>query len=149
MSSLAGFLSLPWMQRAIRFGISGLLVTLVHIAVASAWMRWAIAQPAIANGVAFCVANAFSYVIHTLWSFSTKMAPQVLAKFLTVSGLGLALSVGLAQSVDWLGLPYGYGIAVVVLVIPTFNFLFHHFWTYAKPPLPATGGISPKHYKDL
>jgi len=142
---MSGFLSLPWMQRALRFCISGLLVTLVHIVVASAWMRWATAQPGVANGVAFCIANAFSYVIHTMWSFSATMAPKVLAKFLVVSGLGLALSVGLAQGVDWLGLSYGYGIAAVVLVIPTFNFLLHHFWTYAKPELPATGVISPEH----
>lgn len=142
------FISLPWIRRALRFCISGLLVTLVHICVATLLIRGAETSPGFANGVAFCVANAFSYVIHTLWSFSSAMAPGVLVKFLIVSGMGLALSFSLAEAAAWAGLSYGYGIAAVVLIMPPFNFLFHHFWTYAKTDTPETRFVSNEDLKD-
>jgi hypothetical protein len=62
--------------------------------------------------------------------------------------MGLVLSAGLAQCVDWWGFSYGYGIAAVVLVMPPFNFLLHHFWTYAKPEASDSGAISLNEKKD-
>lgn len=141
-------ISLPWIKRALRFCISGLLVTLVHICIATFLIRCVNTSPGFSNGVAFCVANAFSYLIHTLWSFSSTMGSKVLFKFLVVSGMGLALSSSIGEAIDWMGFSYSYGILAVVLVMPPFNFLVHHFWTYAPKHTPETRIVSREYLKD-
>jgi putative flippase GtrA len=119
------------LRRVVRFSISGVLVTLVHIASAMVWLRWISNSSGLANGFAFTVATVFSYCIHTLWSFSAVMERRVLAKFTVVAMLGLGLSVGVGHLVQWLGFSYEYSIAAVVLIMPPYNFVAHHFWTYA------------------
>ena len=123
-------------RRAMRFAVTGVFVTLVHIAVATAWMQLARPTPALANAVAFLVATGFSYVINTLWSFSSGMGHQVLFKFFVVSLVGLSLSAGVSHGVDLLGFSYPYGIAAVVCVMPPVNFLLHNFWTYRQSRIP-------------
>lgn len=118
------------LQRVVRFGITGCTATVIHIVVAYAWMQLERPSSSIANAVAYAVATVFTYLTHTLWSFSARLEAPTLLKFLIVTAAGLALSAGAAAYVEWLGYPYGYGIALVVVVIPPFNFLVHHFWTY-------------------
>lgn len=120
------------MGRIVRFSVSGVLVTLVHIAVAAAWLHWINGSSALANGCAFSVATAFSYCIHTLWSFSARMEQRVFVRFLVVAMFGLFLSAAVAHIIEWTGLPAFYSVAAVVLVMPVYNFLAHHFWTYAE-----------------
>jgi putative flippase GtrA len=130
-------------RRVVRFSISGVLVTLVHIVSAMAWIHWVSASSGLANGFAFAVATAFSYCIHTLWSFSAALDRHVFAKFTVVAVVGLGLSAGVGHLVQWLGFAYQYSIAAVVLIMPPYNFLAHHFWTYAKPPHQSSSPIHP------
>jgi putative flippase GtrA len=118
------------LQRVLRFGVTGCLATALHILIAFAWMQLERPSASAANAVAYGTATVFTYFTHTLWSFSAQIKTQSLLKFLTVTLAGLAISAGLAGYVDWLGYPYGYGIALVVCVIPPLNFVAHHFWTY-------------------
>lgn len=120
-------------QRATRFAVTGVFVTLVHVAVATAWIRLVSPFPALANAIAFLVATGVSYVINTLWSFSSDMAQHVLFRFFVVALVGLSLSAGVSHVVDMLGFSYPYGIAAVVCVMPPVNFLLHNFWTYRQP----------------
>lgn len=117
-------------QRVLRFGVTGCLATAIHVCIAYAWMQLESASSAIANALAYAVATFFTYFTHTLWSFSSRLQTQSLLKFLTVTLAGLAISAGLASYVARCGYPYGYGIVLVVGVIPPLNFLAHHFWTY-------------------
>jgi putative flippase GtrA len=121
-------------QRIVRFGITGCVATAIHICVAYAWMQLESPSSSIANAAAYAVATVFTYLTHTLWSFSSQLEAQSLLKFSVVTLAGLAVSAGVAAYVDWLDYPYGYGIALVVVVIPPFNFLVHHFWTYRVRP---------------
>lgn len=130
-------------RRIARFSVSGVVVTLVHIVSATAWLHWINTSSGLANGFAFAVATAFSYCIHTMWSFSAEMEQRVFAKFIVVALVGLGLSAGVGHLVQWLGFPHQYSIAAVVLVMPPYNFLAHHFWTYAKPVIPHSS--SPHH----
>lgn len=134
--SAGAWLTPALLRRIVRFSFSGVLITLVHIASATAWVHWINASSGLANGFAFAVATAFSYCIHTLWSFSAQMEQRVFAKFIVVAVGGLGLSAGVGHLVQWLGFSYQYSIAAVVMVMPPYNFLAHHFWTYAKPASP-------------
>ncbi|WP_294769610.1 GtrA family protein [uncultured Rhodoferax sp.] len=127
-------------QRALRFGITGVLNTAVHVVTASAWIHTVHPNPALANGVAFSVATLFSYGVNTWWTFATTFKRQTLIRFFAVALIGLPLSAGIAGAVDWLGYGYAYGIAAVVCTMPPVNFLLHHFWTYrheGNSPQPA------------
>jgi putative flippase GtrA len=56
-----------------RFIVSGLLVTGLHVLVATVFINLISRVPSLANSVAFIVATTFSYLINTLWSFSKSL----------------------------------------------------------------------------
>ncbi|NJD07397.1 MAG: GtrA family protein, partial [Methylococcaceae bacterium] len=97
------------LRRIARFGISGLLVTGLHVAVAVAFIRLILPDPPLANGVAFTVATLFSYLINTLWSFSSRLHGRTLARFAVVSLIGCGLSVGLSWLAEFRALSYWIG----------------------------------------
>lgn len=117
-------------QRILRFSISGLLVTLLHILIASNLIQFASVAPPLANGVAYIVATTFSYIVNTKWSFSNPLHGRNLIRFYTVSVVGLLLTIAISGTAQYFGLYYWYGIALVVCVIPPVTFLLHHCWTY-------------------
>lgn len=117
-------------KRALRFGVTGVLNTAVHVVTASLWIHMVHPNPSMANGVAFTVATLISFTVNTLWSFAGAFNKATFIKFWSVALLGLPLSAGIAGVVDLLGFGYGYGIAAVVCVMPPVNFVLHNFWTY-------------------
>ena len=119
-----------FLQKALRFGMSGVLVTAIHVVVAVALIELGSLMPPVANGIAFTVATISSYLINTTWSFSSPLHGRNLLRFLVVSGVGLLLSVTLSGLVQQYQLPYWYGIAAVVVIVPPTTFLLHNFWTY-------------------
>ncbi len=124
-------------QRAVRFGVTGLLNTAVHVVTASLWIHAVHTNPSLANGIAFIVATLFSYAMNTWWTFATTFSKNTLARFSVVALIGLPLSAGIAGVVDWLGYGYAYGIAAVVCIMPPVNFLLHYFWTYQQHGTPS------------
>lgn len=120
----------PFLTRALRFGVTGVFVTGVHVVVASLWIHWIHALPAIANGVAFLVATLVGLAINTRWSFGVRLSRHVAVRYSLVAVVGLCVSMALSHAVYLAGMSYGVGIAVVVVVMPGLNFLMHHYWTY-------------------
>lgn len=123
--------------RGFRFSVTGLANTGIHALVAVLCLEgfflglpWLVTGPVVANGIAFAVATAFSYVVNTLWSFSTKMSRKNLQRFLVVSAIGLFVAMTLAQLAAWMGLPSLGSVVLVVCVMPFVNFGLHAFWTY-------------------
>lgn len=118
------------LRRALRFSLTGVFVTAVHVGVALWWLRWIYPLPAIANGVAFVMATLTGFMINTRWSFKSKPTARVLLRYVLVSLIGLMVSMGLSHLAYLYGLPDVWGIALVLMVMPMINFLCHHFWTY-------------------
>ncbi len=118
------------LRRAVRFALTGVLVTCVHAGVAIMFIRHIVPAPPLANGVAFIVATVVSYTINTLWSFSGQLRGRTLAKFIAVSIVGLSLAILVAWVAEIIGLGYLAGICAVALTIPTLTFVLHNFWTY-------------------
>lgn len=123
--------------RGFRFGVTGLANTGIHALVAVLClegfflgMPWLVAGPVVANGVAFIVATMFSYVVNTVWSFSTSINRKNFQRFFVVAVIGLVAAMGLARLAELIGLaPLG-GVVLVVCVMPLVNFGLHSFWTY-------------------
>lgn len=117
-------------RKVLRFSLSGLLVTALHVVVAIAVIEAALITPAIANGIAFLVSTFVSYLINTLWSFSRAIEKGSILRFALISCLGLVLSVSISGFIEMLGFHYSYGIFTVVCFVPIVSFLCHNYWTY-------------------
>ncbi|MGG7672529.1 GtrA family protein [Pseudomonas sp. WC2] len=117
-------------QRGLRFAVTGLFVTALHALVAVLFIHFIVAQPPLANGVAFIVATVVSYLINTTWSFSARLHGRTLLRFLLVSAGGFLMAMFVAWAAQMAGLNYLLGIVAVALTIPAFTFVLHNFWTY-------------------
>lgn len=116
--------------RLLRFGISGVLATGIHVAVATPLIYWLHASQPRANGVAFVVANIGSYLLNTLWSFGAAPGRDSYLRFLAVSLLGLGLTLAISAGAQALGAGYWAGLAAILAVVPAVTFVLHRSWTY-------------------
>ena len=110
--------------------MTGLLVTGVHVVAAVSFVHLVLANPPLANGFAFIVATVVSYLINTLWSFSSRLHGRTLGRFVVVSIGGFGLAMLVAWAAQSVGLGYLAGIMIVALIIPVYTFILHNFWTY-------------------
>ncbi|CAM3304527.1 GtrA family protein [Cupriavidus taiwanensis] len=120
----------PGLHRFTRFVVSGATSTGVHVAITATLVNLLDASPVTANGLAFVSATLCSYLLNTLWSFSSRLHHRTLRRFAGVSLLGLALTVGISWTAQWLGASYWTGLAGVVLTVPMLTYLLHRTWTY-------------------
>ena len=120
----------PELRRFTRFLVSGATSTGVHVAIASTLVTTLATSPVTANSVAFLCATACSYLLNTLWSFSSRLRNRTLGRFAGVSLLGLGLTMGISWTAQYLGASYWVGLACVVLTVPAFTYLAHRAWTY-------------------
>jgi putative flippase GtrA len=117
-------------KQALRFALSGMLATSLHVFIATAFIQIVSPAPSLANGVAFLVATVFSYLINTIWSFSRPLHGRNLFRFCLVSFIGLFLAMFISGAAQHFGLHYWYGIFFVVCIVPPVTFFLHSFWTY-------------------
>lgn len=122
--------SAPGLRQLTRFMVSGATSTGVHVAITATLVSMLDASPVAANGVAFISATACSYLLNTLWSFSSRLRHRTLGRFAGVSLLGLALTMGISWTAQRLGASYWAGLAGVVLTVPMLTYLLHRAWTY-------------------
>jgi len=116
--------------RALRFAVTGVLNTALHVAVAAALILLASASGALANGIAFITATVFSFFVNTYWSFAERFGLGRLARFVAVSCVGCVVTVVVAGAADSAGFGPWVGIGLVVMIVPGLTFLMHNFWTY-------------------
>jgi putative flippase GtrA len=117
-------------RQVARFLVSGASSTGVHVAVTATLISAIGTSQVTANGVAFVCATACSYLLNTLWSFSSRLHRRTLGRFTGVSLLGLGLTMGISWTAQSLGAGYWTGLAGVVLTVPAFTYAAHRSWTY-------------------
>jgi len=116
--------------RLIRFGVCGLSATALHVAVAVVLISHTGASPTLANTVAFACATCWSYLVNTLWSFSSSLRVRNVWRFIAVS-LGGAALTGLVSSLAQVaGAGPWTGIAMVICAVTPLSFVTHRRWTY-------------------
>jgi putative flippase GtrA len=113
-----------------RFAVVGITATFIHVTVAVALIEWNHWHPGIVNGIAFVVANLFSYAANTRWSFQTRISAGSWYRFVLVSIVAWLLTIAISWSVEAAGWPYLLGILLVVSLIPLLSYIGHRNFTY-------------------
>lgn len=113
-----------------RFALVGTAATLIHVAVAVGFVEKAHWHPSLANGIAFVVANLFSYAANTHWSFNAKIGIDSWYRFVIVSFVAWLLTVTTTWMIAAIGGAYPLGILLVVTLIPVISYIGHAHFTY-------------------
>ncbi|MEM8572003.1 MAG: GtrA family protein [Pseudomonadota bacterium] len=116
----------------LRFAMVGIGATATHFGVLTLAVEAFGINPAVANGLAFCIAVCVTYLGQSYWVFSSRSAsPSRMAKFLATAFGGMVANVAImAASVDLFGLPYQVGFAISLVVVPASTFLANKFWVF-------------------
>jgi putative flippase GtrA len=120
------------LRRAIRFGLTGLLVTALHVLLAILFIKFVAAMLLLANGVAFAAATLTSYVLNTRWSFCSGIDGRTFRRFMAVSAAGFLMAMLVAYLAQEAGADNLASIGAVALTVPPLTFLLHNCWTYRQ-----------------
>jgi putative flippase GtrA len=122
-------------SQMIRYGISGVGLTLFYSLIYLVALDFAKLAPLIANGVAFAFTIIAGYLVHSNWSFrdhGTRSAPALnTARFLIVNILGFALnSFWVWVIAERLALSPRLPLIPIVLITPWLSFWLNRRWTF-------------------
>lgn len=118
------------LSKLAKFSGIGLINTLLHTCVVVALVESLQAHPAMANAIAFTIANIFSYWANQRWNFKTPGSVQQYGRFLIVSLAGLGITVLVSSLAAWAGWHYLIGLGLVFVALPAFTFALHYQWTF-------------------
>ena len=119
-----------WLGRLLRFVVTGMIATGIHVLVAVTLIAWLRTPPYIANPIAFVAATAFSYATNTVWSFASRMSRRTLHRYVCVAVFGLLATTAIAAAAEAASLDYRIGIALVIALVTPTTFVLHSAWTY-------------------
>ena len=121
------------LSQLLRFLISGALVTLLGVgvyAVVALGLGW---HPQIGNLLAYLVAMATGYVMHSRWSFRDhgQRTKSTAVRFVIVSLISLGLnSLWVALITGPLGLGPAWPILPMLFVTPAVTFTLNRYWVF-------------------
>ena len=121
------------LSQLVRFLISGALVTLLGVAVyafVALVLGW---HPQLGNLLAYLVAMATGYVMHSRWSFRDhgERTRSTAVRFVIVSLISLALnSLWVALITGPLGLGPAWPILPMLFVTPAVTFVLNRYWVF-------------------
>jgi putative flippase GtrA len=118
--------------KLLRFCVSGLLATGLHLGIVVVLIVGVGLSSAWANSAAFVCATVGSYLMHTLWSFSSSLGMRNIRRFLVVSCGGVLITWLLSHLMQAAGASPWLGTALVMSVVPPYTFVAHRSWTYRQ-----------------
>ena len=108
----------------------GFASTLIHLVAVVSLVEVIGVHSLPANGLAFTLANVFSYFANARWAFRTAWSASSYWRFLLVSLLGLAIALIGSTLAQFRQGHYLTGVAVSMVVIPFLTYLAHRLWTW-------------------
>ena len=126
-------MTLP-VDEILRFGVIGVLTTLVHLGVLTAGVEQAGVSPVLMNGIAFCLAVGVTYFGQSIWVFRNR--ERSTAQFMR---FGVSVLAGLfgnmaimAVAVKLLHQHYAIGFTAALIIVPAATFVLNKFWVFGK-----------------
>ena len=117
-------------KQLMRFGIVGVLSTLIHACIATIMIKFLLSSQVVANCSAFVCATFFSYIAHTRYSFVASFSKKTSLRFIVVVSICFFITAILAKIAEYFNMPYQIGIVLVLSIVPIISYLLHRFWTY-------------------
>jgi putative flippase GtrA len=122
-----------------RFGVVGILATVIYVVVATIGNRWTALPPVLVSTIAYCCSGAWSYVGHYHITFRAGTAHRTsIAKFIVLFCSGYAVSSGIVLLGEALGLLRDFATAAAAVVLPIMNFVIMQLWVFAGRPAGAS-----------
>ena len=118
--------------RLVRFGVTGVGVTAIHILIAVTLVELSLAAPPLANGVAFVSSACISFLVNARFTFKAHPSGGAFVRFWLVTILCGGLSAAIASFAEARHLDYRLGIAMVVAIVPILSFILHNFWSFRR-----------------
>lgn len=121
-------------RQLFRFGLIGVVSTLVHVAVALIVHYLFGVSQLWSNAIAFATAWSVSYAGNWLWTFeATTTHAHSAPRYMVVAGCGFALNqlIVLITS-EWWGWPMWLALVPVVMIVPLVGFFASRYWAYKQ-----------------
>ena len=116
----------------LRFGMVGVMATLVYFAVSLVLLDFGLV-PRVTNLVAFAVGTVASYLGHYFFTYRADDSHFKLGGRFAAVTAGLALlCVALHQVALWLGAGPRGAVLFVTVAYPPLSFALNHFWAFAR-----------------
>jgi len=112
------------------FSLIGVINTIVHLVIVIGLVEVLLVDPMLANAFAFMCANLFSFWANSRWSFQTALTRRRYMRFLSVSLVGLFISIiaiAVSEALHW---HYLIGVFLSFIVLPLLTFFTHKKWTW-------------------
>lgn len=118
--------------QVIRYGIVGVIGTMLHIAVLVLLVEKYRLSPLWASSLGFLVVLIVSFILNRYWTFRSYGTVSVeFAKYCVTCVFGFILNFSIMFFfVDVLSWNYVIGQTMVILVIPISNFLLSRYWCF-------------------
>lgn len=123
----------PRIAEILRFGVVGVCATLVHLGLLRLGVDRLGLPAVVATGIAFCVAVAVTWTGQTLWVFpGVRRGPAQAARFgvSVIAGLLGNMAI-MALAVNVLHLPFEWGFAAGLIVVPAATYVLNKIWVFA------------------
>lgn len=114
-----------------RFGIVGILATIVHAIVYLGLSETGSLDALYANWAGFAVAFTISLVGHSRWTFNTELTSKRATRFLATAAIGLAANTGFVfLIVDWMEFRPAAVLPFIVFATPALIYLISKYWAF-------------------
>ena len=121
-----------WGWKIGRFGVVGVISTLLYMGTTELGVRWFGLPVLVANSLAIFLSGAWGYIGHYYVTFRADTAHGTgLARFLLLFALGYAVSNLIQFLNQYLGLPPESGTIAVTIALPVMNLILMQLWVFA------------------
>lgn len=124
----------PEIGQISRFGVVGIVATLLHMVVVWTLIQTTALHPLLANLIAFGVAFGLSFAGHYFWTFASDLIwHQAALRFFLIAVSGFLLNtiilVGLIRA-EWIDAQWAAVISTAI--VPVFTYLLSRFWGFGE-----------------
>jgi putative flippase GtrA len=118
----------------IKYGIVGLLGTMLHFALLIMLVEWGGMHPIAGSAAGFIAVLIVSYILNVKWTFtdsSSQVRMKQFVKYTVVSCSGLLLNTFIMYTaVELAHLPYLIGQCIITVLVPVHNYVLNRRWTF-------------------
>lgn len=121
---------------AARFGVVGVIATIVHLGGFAALVEFLAVRPVWANVIGFAAAMVVGFCGHHWWTFREQHAPRrdvagAGSRYAVITLTGFGVSSAIVYLVtEVASAPYEYAIALILAIVPGSQFLMSKFWAF-------------------